>query len=1230
MKKDKSVLHSLTVLIAFVCISFALCEPAQSQVVITQVAFNSGLALDVSAYPKIRARIRVMNGATAVVLNTSKTFLIEDNLSFSPTAVIAESQGVHVVEWITSQFERVGEPNQPSVLSFASTLLVSDGGSTATTSFATTLPMSNGARVLVRDSTSRNVPYFYDFGTVAVGSSQLVKLKVVASQAAKIGWPQNERPVLLESVSTRTSQFKVIWKGSFGSAPPPINIISPLEYRIDVVFTPTSSEPATDVLTVTFEGGMRTDVILSANPQVYPRISILNVVSPNGKEAFAPCQEIPIIWKGAVPGFKAFVEYTLDNGKKWMLIDSTLDSTIVWYVPQSYSDSARIRVYQKFQSADIVWLAGERASATSSRFSADGKYVLVAYSNNVVIEFDVATYAKVNTYSLTAPAGTRIRAVSYIGTTRNFVAACTKDFGGGELQVFTQGAGSAAAQTPIPLDFQVSDIGTNQNSTVLYAMPKYSGRILRFNPVTLAPDSPIILTSPAETSSINNNILNIVQFDGFIVRYDAQTGQEVSRVQTGLSDIHGPVAKATASSVNGNLTALGGQASVSTSGPREQRTFIYDMITRQAVKILYRESTDPVDLTFSPNNAFLGLGYRYTPQFLVYDLLAGKTLPASGSPEGHKGELTSLMFSPVGTSIVSTSMDSTNNTLLRKVNTPESDVSDDMFRIAPVVFSSELHTISPLLIGTSLNVNPPDICNTSAVPAIVEGVKLRSGTWLKMNTPFQKDTLMPGECLQLNFTAMPNDTGYLFDTLIISTCGAKHEVPFTIYSIDRDLTLLFDLEDFGDVCIGDKTTRRLSIIRNNDSVPVKINAVFMLEGLFSQFRIATPVSDAVIPPNETLSVDIEFAPRKLGYDTSVVAIRYADQSSLDRRVSVMGRGAGAEISFSHKALAFVPEIPERFLVIRNNSDNLISIDSAFITLGEPFTFVSNLPIVIPKNDSATVTVRYEGGMVGNGAKVSFAMAPCVEQSVASGKYSVRLTLYSGTASLDLPNVVSAPTNDSVSIPILAQLTENVRYDGMRFLEGTLRVNPRLFLAREIVSNIGTGEVLSQNIVNKVREVRFRIDGNFVSGEIGRLVGYAGMAEVDSTLLTFDTSAIAFGSSVSVSYRDGMLVIIHNDPVRRIIDQSVAPIIERIAPQPAGETADVEIGSDADASAQLAVVDRNGRDVIPAVTISLRAGNENIRSSNTFSLDVSDLPTGMYLVLVKTGQMVASSPMIVIH
>lgn len=1228
VKKAPSLSINLASVFTAICLLFVTAHDVKGQVAITQVAFPSGGALDVSDYPKIRARIKVTNGPATVSVAPTNTFIIEDNITFSPAKVTAESQGVYTVEWVTSLFESFGGVDQPTRLSYASTLLVFDQGSTGTTNFSTTLSIQKGARVVVRDSAGRNVPLFLDFGNVPIDSSFVMRLKIVATETAKSGSPQQERPVMLESITTRNNQFKVYWNSSYGTPAPPVSITSPFEYRIDVVFTAKSDEPVTDVLTVMYEGGMRTDIILSANPQVYPRVAILNITSPNGGEVFAPCQEIPVKWKGAVPGFQSYVEYTLDNGTNWMFVDSTLDSTIIWKAPQGISDNVRVKVYQKFQSTDVVWLNGERAQATCAGFSADGKYVLVGYSNGNLVEFDVTTNTRVNTYRLNVPSGTRVNAVAYIGSSRDFTAALTKFSGGGTLQYYSQGSASASAQTEIPTDIIVNSIGADLKGQVLSVLPDRSGRVLRFDVPALTPRSSIILSGPAETSSINNNKINIIQFDGFIVQYNAESGSEISRIQTNLPDFHGPIIKRTGASVNGNLTALGGRASLVSNGPREQRTFIYDMQTQRAVKILYRQSTDPVDLTFSPNNAFLGLGYRFSPQFLIYDLLAGKTLPIGGSPEGHIGELSSLVFSPVGTTIISTSLDSTKNTLLRKVNTPESDVSDNVFRIVPVQLSSSLHVLRTLLIGTSETVAISDICNTGEAPAIIERIKLKSGKWLTLTAPSQTDTVLPGDCLQLSFTVFPKDTGYLYDTLEISTCGATHLIPFSMYSFDRDLTVLFDIEDFGEVCIGDRAVRKLNVLRNNDSIPVVINAVFVTTGLASQFRIVSPIIDSVVEANGTLSVEVEFVPRKLGYDTSVVAIRYADQNSLARQVSVMGRGAGADLAFSHADLAFIPELPERSLIVHNNSDNVISIDSSAITPNEPFELGTSLPLEIQPHDSATIIVRYLGGAVATDAKVAFAVAPCANLSIASDAYKVRLKLYSGSTSLTYPVVVSAPTNDTASIPILASIFENVKYDGVRFFEATLRVHPRLFLANSVVSAVGNGEILSQNIINNIREIRFRIDGNFTSGEIGRIVGYAGMAEVDSSLLTFDTSDVAFGSSVGVTYRSGLLKIIHEDPVRRVVDRTFAPVISRIAPQPASDNAKVVINGETGNETLVSVVDRNGVVVNTFQLKATYAGGASME--RVFTLDVSELPTGLYVVRLNTGNWVASSPLIVIH
>lgn len=1177
---------------------------AQAQLSLSRVSF------DVSKYPKVSARVRATNGGNPVNLLPSQFALLESNIAYAPTTVTQEGNGNHLIEWTSSQFGYI-----------SATLLAIDGGQTASIAYDATVPKTVGGRVIVRDSMSRNVPFYVDFETVPVGGSDTIKLKVVATEGAREGDGPAERPVLLESITTKNPNFKVNWKRSFGTSDPPVNIISPLEYRIDLICEPTTAGPLSDVLTVTFEGGMRTDIMISANPSTYPQRTIMNVVSPNGGETFAPCQEVPIQWSGMINGFYAYVDVSMDNGRTWTVVDSTQDSTLLWRVPKELSDSVRIKVYQKFQSTNPQWLRGEQSPATSAAYSADSRYLLIAYGSGTIIEWDVVTATRVGTYVTGSTTGVAPRSLSYIGRTRDFVTVTSRErTRGGNLLKFVQGTATSVATVAVPADVEVREIGTDQNGTKIYLLPQLAGRIPVYEPSTLAPLQPIILTSPAASSAINGNTIGVSQVNGEVVIYDAITGAEQRRSNTGIADGHGPATHRFATSLNGRLVALAGKRLEIANGSREQRTFIYDMQEESIVKILYRETSDAVNMTFSPSNAYLGLGFEYNQQFVVYDLRTASTLPPSGATEGHANKLTDLAFAPDGSTLVSTSLDSLYNVLLRRVSTPESDISDNVFRITPVQLNIASVSLGEILIGVTHDTTiTANVCNTGTVPAAFDWSALVGGTWLVVTNNISADTVQPGECVTISLRATPLDTGLLSDTLVLSACGTEFRVPIQVQSLDRDLDVLTDMENFGDVCIGLTSGKRLAVIRNNDPVPVTINSVFVEGGLQAQFRVADAISDLVVPPNGTLEVTVEFVPRKLGYDTGSVIIRYAGQSVVNRVVRVTGRGSGADIQLSHGALAFIPEIPERDLVVRNESDNPVMIDSATITAGEPFVLLTTLPVEIGPKDSVVLRIRYNMGNVGSNAKIALSVQPCATAT------DVALAAYSGTANISVPVIEADPRSDSTTIPITASITENVAYDGIRPFFGVVRVNPRLYLARNITSTIGTAEILSQDIVNDVREIRFRIDGNFRGiAEIGRLSGYAGMAEVDTSILSFDIAAEGFGTSVTETYADGLLRIILPDPSRRIVDRTIAPIVRAVKPQPASTSAVIDVALRDGADLTLRIVDQHGADLIAPMARTVSGGEHSL------PIDVETLPPGVYLIIVSTPAGSTTTPMVIIR
>ena len=305
-------------------------------------------------------------------------------------------------------------------------------------------------------------------------------------------------------------------------------------------------------------------------------------------------------------------------------------------------------------------------------------------------------------------------------------------------------------------------------------------------------------------------------------------------------------------------------------------------------------------------------------------------------------------------------------------------------------------------------------------------------------------------------------------------------------------------------------------------------------------------------------------------------------------------------------------------MIKNNSENPVTIEEGDITTGAPFTLLTVLPLDIPPLDSIEIRIQYGGGEVED-AFLDLTIQPCASQN------RVRLASYSGSATLSMPEVVTDPRSDTTAIPIRAQVLENVPYRGVRFYEGAITVNPRLYLAREITTTIGTAEIISQDIIDGLRVIRFRVNGMFSgNGEIARLIGYAGMAEVDVSPLEHVDSEAAFGSTVDVTYTGGLLTIVHPDPDRRIVDRSVAPIVRSISPNPSSTNATLTIDSPISGEFVLRILDQQGVDLVEPRVVNLQEGN------NEVEINVTGVPTGMHHVLLTSPSASAHATLVVVR
>ena len=292
------------------------------------------------------------------------------------------------------------------------------------------------------------------------------------------------------------------------------------DYRFDLYCSPKATGPISDVLTVVYEGGARFDVMVFANAPSYKATTVLQVTSPNGGENLTPCQSVNIRWTGAIQGFHTHAEYTTDNGRSWKFIDSTLDSVIVWRIPSEYSDSARIRVYQKQGASGARWLRGLAQSATNLAFSANGRFLAVAYADGTIAEWDIVSSTIVNTYvadGVVAPA-TKISGLAFVGRSRNILAVIDRQSPAkDQLQHFTLGNTSPDARMDVDLP-NVIEIGTDSLGLSAFAVGTMGGRIRVYDAATLIEQAPILLSSPSAAAKLADNVLTVAQIDGMVVR----------------------------------------------------------------------------------------------------------------------------------------------------------------------------------------------------------------------------------------------------------------------------------------------------------------------------------------------------------------------------------------------------------------------------------------------------------------------------------------------------------------------------------------------------------------------------------------------------------------------------------------------------------------------------------------------------------------------------------------
>lgn len=1168
---------------------------------------GGGTADYTSDFPFGQAVLRATSAGVPLDLTPDNVTIIEQNRAVRPVSVLTQQDGSSLVRWST-------------VVTESGPVLVTVHDELGSAVAQLTPNRNHFPRTALVDAVGRRdlLTSAYDFGIVAPGTSDTAFL-MVDLQRGRFSGAVEER-IKVDSIVTRSPNTRIVWLGNIIEQMPPPNRYTPgFQARFDVIFTPTSSEPFRDTLTVYYEGGIKQSVILFANRTPFQRVKVLNVLSPNGGERFAPCQEVPITFTGSLRKFQTYIEYSIDDGRTWRFVDSTLDTTYRWRVPADVTDNARIRVFQRYDATNQVRPQGANAPALSSDFNHDGSKLAITYADGSIVIFDVATLDQVRTHR-TEPRSFAAN-VQFVGTTDSLLVVVRRQGGTESLALFGPSSPSALLSASGPAGLLVDDFGISPDGTTVYFWSVLDARILEAPIETLQATIFAIAPGPITAGRVDGTDLFIATVNGVVARYRLGQKQPLSTFtfDTRLHD--GPLIRSLAVGPSRRFLALAAQADGESAIPRSQATYVMDLQTGSLVDVFNLLGDQNVTgMGFTQSEANLIFGSTDGTAIRAYDLTKLSLIQLPGA--GHRQAVTDLDIAPDGSTFVSVSLDpsSSSNAIMRSVATPEADTSNAVFSIVRPIIEATAVTFRPHLVGTRLDTTlTASLCNTGSVPWIIDNARLQGGGWLGIVGSVVGDTVLPGECLTIRLAGNVPRDGIIADTLLVSACGVDSRLPLQMNGIDRNLELVANNTSFGDVCLGTEQRRTLAAIRNRDTVPVTINYVGVEGGLGSSFSVVTRVDNVVIPAGGTLDLDVIFAPKRLGPDSARIEFVYEGLTPLRKFWTVRGRGTGVEITSSVQALPFLPEIPERDVVLKNGTDFPADVVAAEISAGAPISVLTPLPLTIPARDSVTIRVRYEGGPFANGASLTMRYAPCGINTV------LPLSIYAGASTLTAGRVEGDVKDNAgiTGIPVTTTISEAVPYDGVRTLEAAITLNPRLFLAREVTSAMGTAELLSQDVVNGRRVIRFRVTGRFTEGVVATVMGWAGLGEVDATAIGFDAAQPNFGTTVAMQFVEGELTVSSSDPDRRIVDRTIVTAL-RVAPNPVDDgVAHISMEALQATKGTIRIVDPQGLDAVAQSSVTIPAG------VSTTSVDVRSLRPGAYLVVVTVNGYPTSTKIIVL-
>ncbi|MCX7736458.1 MAG: hypothetical protein N2319_07060 [Candidatus Kapabacteria bacterium] len=1191
---------------------------SNSEIKLEAFKFNNTVTVDTTEYPIFSIKIKALKNNIPFIFDKNNIILLENVNPVIPISISQpDNSQYQTVRWITkingpsSKNDFYSTPHRLTVFVFSGSEL----GTLATSFDKIYLSV-----VSITNSRDRFEPDMY-FGNLKKGEDTTRGIIVNSPIANVVN--NREIPVKIDSIKTHSKYFTYEWFGSsIDSTRPPKQLYSPFYYRAAIKFKPDDTTYYRDKFTVYFEGGRKEEINLIGNQFNIPRTTVLQLIRPNGGEILLPCQQYEIKWKGAVKGIPTSVYLSLDNGATWEQIASTIDSVFFWQVPDLPTNRALIKVKQEFTNTTTKTLKEDDIPVRKIAYRSDGQRVLSVNDAGFLKEWDLQVGTSTMTKRISQllyPAEKLVPlGLDYFDyDTKLFVVYRKESYYGQPSQdsiaFYKIDENQPYLKIQIPDNFGVKKAILDAKREKIAIIPQSGMNILLYS----AKDGSTIKTLTFEkpiaaftfNSILDESAVALLNGDVQILK------NEDFSVKDKLSFEDLPLIYELGLSPDGEMLAIGCSAplSVGTNTNRNE-IHVVNIKNKLIIRTGRKSASNPVALEFGPTSAHLIVGSTAQPQIAFWDLPGDEFI---GSMSGNDNILTDFKFSPDGHSIA-TSAASGENLNIRFFTYPEEDPSNGTFRIVRPEYNFKDITLEPAYLGSDNERKVKSvICNTGEVPLGIDHSWLVSGRHFKIKNIITPDSIYPGQCLDVEFYYHPLDTGKITDTLVVTSCTKWFFIKIESIGLKRNIAFLNNIFDFGEICVGDTITKTIDLFRNDDPVPLKVNFIAIDDQISSSFRVISKIQDTILQPGEILKVEIRFHPAEFGEILRNVYVFHSDQTFMSPNTTFHGRGLGTIFDFSHSNLMFIPEIKNRKLKIINNSKNTTNIVNAIFSQDGFYRILTPLPIKIAAGAEAEIEIEAIN-ISPNPVSLRFEATPCNSIS------SILVEAYSGISELTIPKIEADPKGRA-TIPINFSNTENRPYQGVRFFETEISINPRLFLPDTVRSDFGDVKLVRNEIIDGRRIIGIKVEGDFSNfGKVAEISGYAGLAETDTSAIEFIQTGKFWGSAVQTKFNNGIFQLINLCDDRRILQNQDIFKNFNIIPNPVFDAFNLEFESLESGMASIEIFNKLGSLVLKQTNIEVSKG------VNSTKVNASLLNSGSYKLVVKMRSSFVAKDLIIIR